>query len=180
MRLADTTSGAQAAVNRYLLPTERDLITVRQHPAVLAGPILTALAGLAAAAIVTPIISAGHQALVGFVWTAWGLLLLRAIFKVMSWSADYFAVTSERILMLTGIFNRRVAIIPFLLVNDFSFRRSVTGRFLGYGEFVVRYGARDEVLQRIQYIPYPEQLSTEIYGLLHPPDEEAAEDERET
>jgi len=58
--------------------------------------------------------------------------------------------------MTTGIANKRVAIIPFLLVNDFSYHLSPAGRLLGYGEFRFRYGARDQVLQRIQYMFYPE------------------------
>ena len=39
-----------AQVNRYLLPHERQVITVHQHPAVLIKPIAFLLAGLALAA----------------------------------------------------------------------------------------------------------------------------------
>ena len=95
----------------------------------------------------------------------------------MSWSVDYFVVTSRRILMITGLVNRRVAGIPFPLVNDFSLHRSPVGRRLGFGEFRVRYGARDQVLQRIQYMPYPEQLYLEIHQVMRPPYEAAADDD---
>ena len=179
MRLEDTTPGSAAAVNRYLLPTERLHITARQHPAVLLGPILTAVVGLAAAAILTQVVRPGNQALAAAVWLAWGVLLLRVIQKSVGWSADYFVVTSQRILMITGIVDRRVAIIPFWTVNDFSYRRSLTGRLLGYGEFLVRYGARGQVLQRIQYMPYPEQLYQEIRRVVQSLHEEADDDELE-
>ena len=40
-----------AAVNRYLLPNEQQVITVRRHPAVLIGPSVLTLAGLLAAGV---------------------------------------------------------------------------------------------------------------------------------
>ena len=41
--------GPPASVNRYLLPHERSCITVRMHPAVLAGHLILASGGLVAA-----------------------------------------------------------------------------------------------------------------------------------
>jgi len=176
MRLANPRSGSAAAVNRYLLPSEESIVTVRQHPAVLAGPIITMLAGLVAAAILTQFVSAS-QPLFAAIWIAWGALFLRFAFRATSWSVDYFVVTSQRIMMTTGIANRRVAIIPFLLVNDFSYHLSPAGRLLGYGEFRFRYGARDQVLQRIQYMPYPEQLYQAIHREMRRPYEAATDDD---
>lgn len=179
MRLADTTSGTASAINRYLLPTEELHLTARQHPAVLAGPIITTVAGLAAAAIVVQGVPSGNGIAV-LVWFAWGVLLVRLLLKMMSWSVDFFVVTSVRIMMLTGILNRSIAVIPFSLVNDLSYRRSRAGRLFGYGEFLVRYGARDQVLQRIQYIPYPEHIYLEIQRTFLTGHEAAAEAESET
>ena len=181
MRLADTTPVIVPVIAaRYLLPHEVGVTAVRQHPAVLAGPVITAVAGLTAAAIVAPAISSGHGALYVAVWIAALLLLCRTVLKVMSWWSSYFVATSYRIMMITGIFNRRVALIPFAVVNDFSYDRSPVGRRLGFGEFLVRYGARDQVLQRVQYIPYPEQLYQEIRRVVQSPGEEADEDELES
>jgi hypothetical protein len=184
MRLADTTPATVPGIARYLMPHEVGVTAVRQHPAVLAGPAITAVAGLTAAAIVTPVISSGHGTLYVAVWIAIGLLLFRAVLKAMSWWSSYFVTTSYRIMMITGIFSKRVALIPFGVVNDFSYDRSPVGRRLGFGEFLVRYGARDQVLKRIQYIPYPEKLYQEIrqkvFGSAEAPaaDDEPAGDER--
>lgn len=49
MRLLPAQSGPPAAVNRYLLPDECSVITVRMHPAALAGPLILAGGGLVAA-----------------------------------------------------------------------------------------------------------------------------------
>ena len=42
-------SGLPTSVDRYLLPDERSVITVRMHPAALAGPLVLACGGLVAA-----------------------------------------------------------------------------------------------------------------------------------
>jgi membrane protein YdbS with pleckstrin-like domain len=184
MRLIEPSSGPPADITRYLLPHETQTFTARQHPAVLAGPVITAVAGLTAAAIVALVISPGHEALSVAVWIAAGLLLLRAAVRVASWLVDYFVVTSQRIMMLTGVFTRRMASIPLLRVNDISYDRSAIGRRLGYGEFHVRYGARNQVLQRIQYIPDPEEFYQHIREIFSgtagesAPDGEPAGDER--
>jgi hypothetical protein len=49
MRLAPNTDTVPAAVNRYLLPHERQVISVHQHPAVLILPIFEVLVVLAIA-----------------------------------------------------------------------------------------------------------------------------------
>ena len=50
MRLASPgETGPPTSVNRYLLPQERSVITVRMHPATLAGPLILAVGGLLAA-----------------------------------------------------------------------------------------------------------------------------------
>src|ERR1700686_5230418 len=46
MRLVPNSDTVPATVNRYLLPHERQVITVHQHPAVLIMPILWVLIGL--------------------------------------------------------------------------------------------------------------------------------------
>ena len=54
---------APATVNRYLLPDERQVITVRKHPAVLIRPIISLILGLALA--VTAPAAWTHGMLVG-------------------------------------------------------------------------------------------------------------------
>src|ERR1700691_2698766 len=49
MRLVPNTDTVPTSVNKYLLPHERQVISVHQHPAVLIRPIFEALVGLAIA-----------------------------------------------------------------------------------------------------------------------------------
>jgi hypothetical protein len=174
--LSRLTVGGPESIDRYLLPREEQLITVRQHPAALIESALQAAAGLVAAVVLTAFWLPGKGAIDWLVWIAWALLFFRALQRAVNWVGDFFVVTSQRMLMATGTFSRKVAIIPFALIYDLSFQRSFGGRVFGYGDFIVQYGFRDQVLQRIQYIPYPEQLYLEICRVLFPdleqPDEE--------
>jgi Bacterial PH domain len=168
MRLPNSTT-RYPGVERYLLPNERQLITVRQHPAVLIGSAVLALAGLIAALILNGALH-GNGDLTAALWGAWLVLLAWAGVKTAARAVSYLVVTSDRLMVLTGLLNRRILIIPLERVNDISLRRSRSGELLGYGDFFVRYGGQKPVLQKLQYVPYPEQLCHDIRELILPPE----------
>jgi hypothetical protein len=171
------TSGAKTpvAINKYLLPREVQVATVRQHPAVLISPSAQALGGLLIAGIVTATLV--HGLLATIIWVAWLLLFLRLVWKVINWSVDYFVVTSERLLLTTGFLTRKVNMMPLSKVTDMSFKRTFPGRLLGYGEFIVESAGQDQALRNVEFIPYPEQLYLLICGMLFPSSAPDAEDD---
>ena len=168
MRLVPGTDTVPNAVNKYLLPHEHQVITVRKHPAVLIGPIAISLAGLAIAAVISTTIARHNSGVVGFVWIAWAVVLLWLVYKVWEWSQDYFIVTSRRMLLATGVITRKVAMMPLVKVTDMSFQRSSLGRLLGYGEFILESAGQDQALRVVDHLPYPEQLYLEVCGLIFP------------
>jgi len=179
------------AVSKYLLPREVQVATVRRHPAILLLPSVMAVGGLLAAGILSATILRGSD-LVWVVWLLWLVLLLNLIWKAVNWAVDYFVVTSERILLTSGLVTRNIAMMPLTKVTDMSFRRSGAGRLLGYGEFIVEpsrlapsprfvrpderkpdarpheSAGQDQALRTIDHIPYPEQLYLLICGMLFP------------
>src|SRR6266542_2054101 len=167
MRLTTPGDTAPASVNRYLLPNERQYITVRLHTASLLLPVSLVLGGLVVAGVLTGI-AHGNRAAVNIIWLAWGLLLLNLVWKVANWSVDYFVVTSQRMLLITGILTRKVAMMPLVKVTDMSFQRSAMGRLLGYGEFILESAGQEQAFRTVNYIPYPEQLYLEVCGLIFP------------
>jgi uncharacterized membrane protein YdbT with pleckstrin-like domain len=162
------TSGVRApvAINKYLLPRERQVATVRQHPAVLIAPSFQALGGLLVAGVLSATVV--HGVLGAIMWLAWLLLFLRLVWKTMNWAVDYFVVTSERLLLTRGFLTRRVNMMPLTKVTDMSFKRTFPGRLLGYGEFIVESAGQDQALRNVEYIPYPEQLYLLICEILFP------------
>jgi uncharacterized membrane protein YdbT with pleckstrin-like domain len=96
------------------------------------------------------------------------------IWNVVNWAVDYFVVTSHRILLTSGVFTRKVAMMPLTKVTDMSFQRTFSGRMLGYGEFIVESAGRDQALRTIDHIPYPEQLYLEVCGMLFGAEDESS------
>ena len=166
MRLAPNTDTVPASVNRYLLPHERQVISVHQHPAVLIGPIFWVLLGLAIAGWLSNSVANGNGTAILIIWLLWAILLLRLAWKVLEWSLTYFVITSQRLLLAQGFLIRRVDMMPLAKVTDMSFNRSARGQILGFGEFVVESAGQDQALRNINHLPYPEQLYLEVCGLI--------------
>jgi uncharacterized membrane protein YdbT with pleckstrin-like domain len=166
MRLVPNTDTVPASVNRYLLPHERQVITVHQHPAILIRPIFEVLIGLAIAGWLSSVVAHGNTTVILVIWIVWGLVLLRLVVKVFEWGETYFVVTSQRFLLATGIVTRKVNMMPLTKVTDMSFQRSAMGRILGYGEFILESAGQDQALTNVDYLPYPEQLYLEVCGLI--------------
>jgi uncharacterized membrane protein YdbT with pleckstrin-like domain len=163
-----------AAVDKYLLPREVRVATVRKHPAVLIGPSVMAVAGLLIAAVLDTTVLRHNRLFGGLVWIGVAILVARLAWAAFNWAVDYFVITSERMLLTSGVFTRKVAMMPLSKVTDMSFQRSFAGRLLGYGEFIVESAGQDQALRRVDHIPYPEQLYLVVCGRLFPT---SAEDE---
>jgi Bacterial PH domain len=166
-RLQKLGAAGPAAIDRSLLPHEELVISQRQHPAILVGPSALAFVGLLAAFVLT-IFVYGNEALVLAVWIAWLLLFLRLIWKAINWMGNYFVVTSERMLLVSGLAAREVAMIPLWSTNDLSFSRSFGGRLFGYGDFIIEYSSQDSMLtlNSIDFIPNPEQNYLDICAVI--------------
>jgi uncharacterized membrane protein YdbT with pleckstrin-like domain len=147
-------------VNKYLLLHEQQVITVRMRPAVLFSPIAIALGGLIAVVVLQGTIFKHASAVMLIVWIAWGVLLLRTLWLAATWAVDYFVVTSQRMILTSGLLSRRVAMMPLNKVTDMSFQRSFPGRLFGYGEFIIESAGQDQALRNIPYIPYPSSFTS--------------------
>jgi Bacterial PH domain len=170
-RLQNLGAAGLAKIDMALLPHEELVISERQHPALLAGPSALALAGLPVASVLTVFLYR-DEVLVLAVWIAWLLLFLRLVWKTVNWFGNFFVVTSERMLFLSGLLAKEVAMIPYLSTTDMSYRISPAGRLFGYGSFIVEYGGQDRllVLNSIDFIPNPEQHYLKICDLIFEPE----------
>jgi membrane protein YdbS with pleckstrin-like domain len=155
-----------AKVYKHLLPHERQVITVRFHPAVLIRPVAEVLGGLAIAGLLTTTIAHRSGTAILVIWLLWLVVVIRMLYKIWVWLEDYFVVTSQRLILATGVLTRTVNMMPLSKVTDMSFKRSTMGRILGYGEFIVESAGQDQALRRVDHLPYPEQLYLEVCGLI--------------
>jgi len=168
MRLVTPGDSAPASINRYLLPHENQVITVRRHPAVLMKPVALVLGGLILAGFLSNALASRAGSAVSWIWWAWLALLAWFVWKVAEWSVDYFVITNQRMILTTGLITRKVAMMPLQKVTDMSFQRSISGRMLGYGEFVLESAGQDQALRTVDFLPYPEQLYLEVCEMIFP------------
>jgi uncharacterized membrane protein YdbT with pleckstrin-like domain len=164
--LLPNTDTVPTALNKFLLPKERQVISVRQHPAVLVGSVFLVIAGLIVAGLLSSFVAHGNGTVILVIWLLWGLLLLWLVGKIAEWGVQYFVVTSERLMATQGLVTRRVNMIPLTKVSDVEFRQSTVGRLLGYAEFEVLAAGMDNRMRNIRFVPYPNQLYLEVCGVL--------------
>jgi membrane protein YdbS with pleckstrin-like domain len=147
-------------VDKYLMSYEGRVIAVRRHPAVLLLPVSVVVLGLIACGTAS--------ALTGQVWLWWLWLIAVGYltWKVIAWSVDFFLVTEHRVMVVNGVLNRNVAMMPLAKVTDIALNRSVIGRILGYGEFVMESAGQKQALRNVGFMPYPEQLYLEVSSVI--------------
>ncbi|MEO6504074.1 MAG: PH domain-containing protein [Jatrophihabitantaceae bacterium] len=153
---------------KYLIPSERSVVVTRRHWASLAkvGASCAAVFGLSLL-IVSYLGDEQFFAIVGV------LGLLGSLgwfgFSWWFWVTEEFVITDKRVLIVSGVITRRVAIMPLTKVTDLTYERSVLGRLLGYGAFVMESAGQHQAMSRIEYLPRPDQLYHEVSKLLFGP-----------
>lgn len=150
---------------RYLLPTERAEITIHRHWAVLAGVTTQTVLLLTVGVLLARVLSSVDFAKMVLVYFCI-FVVARWIWAVIDWQHETLIVTDKRLLLLTGILARNVAIMPLVKVTDLTFHRSASGLTFGYGKFVVESAGQDQALSTIDFVPQPEKLYIQISELL--------------
>lgn len=143
---------AESAMARFLLDDETIVVAQRQHWAAVAQPVGMAVVGFFLALIAGFSAPAKLGVLTDFAWKLWLILLAYAVIRLVVWRFDWFMATDKRLLMMYGVINRRVAMMPLAKVTDMSFNRNVVGQILGYGQFILESAGQEQALRRIDFI----------------------------
>jgi uncharacterized membrane protein YdbT with pleckstrin-like domain len=152
--------------DEYLLDTERRVIRVRRHWAVLLWDTFEAAALLAVCVLVSYILPPSLYILQNVLWYVALLVVLRFAYMVMEWWVERLVVTDKRFVMTTGVFTTKVLMMPISKVTDLSYVRTATGRMMGYGTMVVESAGQIQALNRIDYLPRPEEFYDTISELV--------------
>jgi uncharacterized membrane protein YdbT with pleckstrin-like domain len=156
---------APREVDEYVLPTERRVIRFRRHWAVIVSEVLLAvilfvLLALGAAFLPQNVV------LDNLFWYGALLVLLRTSYKVSEWWVEKVVVTDKRVMLTQGIFTHKVGMMPLTKVTDLSFVRTLNGRLLGYGTMVIESAGQIQALNRIDFLPDPEEVYEAISELV--------------
>ena len=162
--------GELVRARHYLLPKERLVAEVRWHPVWLVRPALISLASLLVITMVVRVIPVGNGTADAFGWIVF-LPLGYFVWKLLDWWNERLVVSDRRLLMITGLLTRKVAVMPMRKVTDLTFETPFIGRVFanwGWGTFIFESAGQDQALHRVPFVPRPEvlyhQLSDEIFG----------------
>jgi PH (Pleckstrin Homology) domain-containing protein len=162
-------------VENYLLPHERMAIAVRRHPGVFIGHCLLLGSWCTAACLITALTDSGSLVL-GVIWGVLFVLLVWLAVRATAWLDSYLVVTEIRLVFITGLVTKKAVSVPLREIARLKSRRSPLGRLVGYGEFVAEPARPGYNIPRMNYMPYMEQLQTEMRAILQLESADDAED----
>jgi hypothetical protein len=154
-------------VTDYLLPYERNVLTVRLHPGVLAGHSLLLACACAATISLTVITDSGASVL-SAAWGACSVIFLSLIFRVAKWYYSYVVLTDARLIFITGLLAPKVTTVPTREISSLKLHQSWLGRLIGYATFIAEPSKPGYRIPRIDYMPWAELLFQEMSSALFP------------
>jgi uncharacterized membrane protein YdbT with pleckstrin-like domain len=156
------------ASERYLAVGEEPVLEVHRHGMVLAKPIFQTIAVVFIAALVGSLVSLDNAN--DFIDTTVGLVaiffVLRLAWKVLLWRHERIVVTDQRIFEVSGVLTRNVATVPLEKVTDMTYRRTVGGRVLGYGDLIFETAGQVQAMDRIDLLPRPDDFYRTVTSLV--------------
>ena len=154
---------APREIDEYLLPTERRVIRVRQHWAVMAKHMLqTALFILVVMGVEQFMDGSENPAVAVLIDNLAFYLVVVAVLRFTAltilWWIERIVITDKRVMIAQGIITHNVGMMPLGKVTDLTFRRTLAGRLLGYGTMVVESAGQIQALNEIDFMPRPEEI----------------------
>ncbi len=155
--------------DEYLLTTERRVIRVRRHWATLIPLLAQTLALLVVALFLSNMFDGRGDSLwlvQSVLWYAAFFVVLRFAIHTLEWWVERIVVTDKRFLLTNGIIITNVAMMPITKVTDLTYHRPLIGRVLGYGTMVVESAGQIQALNKITFLPRPEEVYDAISELV--------------
>ena len=156
---------APREIDEYLLPTERRVIRVRMHWAVMANNLI--LTGLFLLLMIVAQYYLPESALVDNLTFYLALAaVVRFTTQTILWWIERIVITDKRVMLAEGIVTHNVGMMPLSKVTDLTFRRTFGGRMLGYGTLIVESAGQIQALNKIKYMPRPEEIYEALSELI--------------
>lgn len=154
--------------SRYLAADERIVLEVRRHMSILLRPFVVAVVAVFVAGSIGWVMSPSKGS--DNVDLVLGIIALvfaaRLGWRAWQWHADRIVVTGQRIFEVSGVLTRKVASMPLTRVTDMTYKRSLLGRLLGYGDLIIESAGQDQALSRIERLPKPDDFYRTITSLV--------------
>ncbi|GAA1805377.1 hypothetical protein GCM10009835_25410 [Planosporangium flavigriseum] len=160
-----------SVVQRYLFPTEKFRGEWRRHwielgREIVIGVVATLIMGYATGYMARHNVPTG----VSIVILVWLAVLFVLGWRVCDWWFDRFILTNKRVMVVSGIVTRKVAMMPLLRVTDMKYVQSPLGRILKYGTFELESAGQDQALRKVENLPNPNELYLRIVEEMYEPE----------
>ena len=156
---------APREIDEYLLPTERRVIRVRMHWAVMAKHLVQTGLFLLLMVVIQSYFPA-NTLIDNLTFYLALAAILRFTLKTIMWWIERIVITDKRVMLAQGILTHKLAMMPLSKVTDLTFERSLNGRMLGYGSIIVESAGQVQGLDRIDYMPRPEEIYEALSELI--------------
>jgi len=156
---------APREIDEYLLPTERRVIRVRMHWAVMANNLF--LTGLFLLLLIVAQHYLPTSALVDNLTFYLALAaVIRFTLQTILWWIERLVITDKRVMLGEGLLTLNLGMMPLSKVTDLTFQRTFWGRLLGYGTLIVESAGQIQALNEIKFIPRPEEIYEALSELI--------------
>ena len=156
---------APREVDEYVLPTERRVIRFRRHWVVIVNEVVQATVLMVVLMVAAALLPEG-PVLSNMLWYGGLLVLVKACYKVSEWWVEKVVITDKRVMLTQGVFTQKVGMMPLGKVTDLTFERTLNGRMMGYGTMIIESAGQIQALNRIDFLPDPEEVYEAISELV--------------
>jgi len=94
------------------------------------------------------------------------VLIGRLAYMYWEWNRNLIFFTNKRVIAVTGVFVRNVAMLPLGKLTDMNYKRSVVGMLLGYGSFRLETAGQNQAVELLRRIPDPDGSYRHLQNLL--------------
>ena len=153
---------------RYLSDPELngDALGGQIHWSIMIEPVLTTAGGLFLCFLMLTQLS-GNLAGLGLLVTGVVVFLVgRLGFYYWEWTRNLIFITGKRVITVTGIFTRNVAMLPLGKLTDMNYIRGPLGYLLGYGQFRMETAGQNQAVEMLRSIPNPDASYRHVQYLL--------------
>jgi membrane protein YdbS with pleckstrin-like domain len=160
-------------VHKYLFASERFVGEWRRHWTYLWKEGAAVVAATFLLGYVSGTTSAEANTFVGAATVVWAIVLSWALWRVGDWYFDRFVLTSRRVMIVSGMITRNIAMMPLARVTDMAYNQSAMGRVLGFGTFILESAGQEQALRVVRFLPDPRELYLLMVEEMYGPDPKA-------
>lgn len=157
---------------KLLNDNEGVVLDLRPHWLFLAGPSAALVASIAAAVVVSTKTDKGYFVIPVLVLVL--VALVRFLARLARWASTTLVVTSDRLVVRSGVVAKRGREIPLERINDITVTQSLFERMLGAGDLVIE-SAGERGQEAFSGCPHPGRVQNEIYRQMETADDRDAE-----